>query len=146
MEEPDGELLRLAGCPPPINNLTKVTTEGRTKGLRIIVKGNYRIKAEIKNVEEGLKLLTIERVFLDRLLYKHHNRFRNDRGYKSLRILLKSVSKLENLSPVKPVANFCSLLPIVMPGGAETHLPPPSLAQFSSVQGERLLPKLWRVR
>ena len=53
MEEPDGELLRLAGCPPPINNLTKVTTEGRTKGLRIIVKGNYRIKAEIKNVEEG---------------------------------------------------------------------------------------------
>ena len=38
----------------------------------------------------GLKLLTIERVFLDRLLYKHHNRFRNDRGYKSLRILLKS--------------------------------------------------------
>ena len=38
----------------------------------------------------GVKLLKEESQLLDRILYKNHNRFRNDRGYKAIQILQKS--------------------------------------------------------
>jgi len=131
--EPDSELLALAGAPPPINNLVKVLQD-EVKGLKVVIKSNNKIKEEIKKIGEGLKLLTPETQFLDRLLYKHHNRFRNDRGYKSLRILLKSVRKLETVCPLKELTNLSSLLPLMVPSGTEILLPPPSLPQYSGVK------------
>merc|ERR1711872_201237 len=81
-----------------------------------------------------MRLMSFEKKLLSRLLYKHHNRFRNDRGYKALRILEKSVMKLESGFPEHLLDNLSGLMPISVPeSGGQPYLPPTAIAQYTGL-------------
>ena len=87
------ELLSLlARTEPPAPSLTVARDTGldRTKA---IISANTSLKRLLAEMSSHLTVLEFELKLLRQLLYKLHNRFRNDRGYKALRILEKSGNK-----------------------------------------------------
>ena len=82
----------LARTEPPAPSLTVARDTGldRTKA---IISANTSLKRLLAEMSSHLTVLEFELKLLRQLLYKLHNRFRNDRGYKALRILEKSGNK-----------------------------------------------------
>ena len=87
-------LLKLVLNPPPIS--TTILYPGfETDAIKIIrAKGNARSKFE--EAECDLGIVSEELKLFSKILYKNHNRFRNDNGYKDLRMLEKSLQKFSN--------------------------------------------------
>jgi len=136
--DPDPDLVKLAESPPP-NNTVHSYKNYDIKALKKMIKKHTEFKRERTTSDEGLKLLETELRFLERILFKNHNRFRNDRGYKALRILQKSVSKLLTNFPTNALNNLSTLMPIGLPysDGNQTPsvlLPPTAIAQYAAVQ------------
>jgi len=124
-------LLVLASQPPPIvatvplNNLN-------FDNLKKIVALKWEIKDPIAEVVKDLSILKEEFVLLNQVLYKIHNRFHNDKGYKDLRMYEKSLNKFLKLNFVVRVEGVISFLPesVYFP----TSLPTRSMAQHTALQ------------
>jgi len=131
--EPDPELLRLASGAPPSNIVNRWPTYD-TQKLKLVCISFSTMKSEMRILQKGMRLMSFEKKLLSRLLYKHHNRFRNDRGYKALRILEKSVMKLESGFPEHLLDNLSGLMPIGVPeSGGQPYLPPTAIAQYTGL-------------
>ena len=61
--------------------------------MKTIIKSRSKIRTIEAESKDNLKILKDEYKLLNTLLYKNHNRFRNDKGYKTLRMIEKSLQK-----------------------------------------------------
>ena len=102
--------------------------------------GHYMfVPDSIQNVS-GVSLIKFELALLDRLLYKNQNRFRNDRGFKALKILQKSAQKFIDRFPTSVLTNLSSLMPVGIPPvelrsteSVSILLPPPTIPQYTAI-------------
>jgi len=136
---PDPELVELLmthSTAPSDAQLSKHHTFPLTS-VKEIIRNNSSIKSIIQEMSEGVKLLKEESQLLDRILYKNHNRFRNDRGYKAIQILQKSVLRLLDQLSLSALSELSSVLPVGLPpasgGVSSVLLPPSSLAQYTAL-------------
>ena len=60
-------------------------------------------------------------------LYKNHNRFRNDKVYKDLRMLEKTLQKFLNHKFLKSLTDFFGFIPNSPSSHLKTYLPPQSM-------------------
>jgi hypothetical protein len=86
------ELLNLlVQMTPPSHKLEVVADNNNgLETAKIVISANSHVKRRLADLRADLAVLEFELQLLSRLLYKLHNRFRNDRGYKALRMLEKS--------------------------------------------------------
>ena len=91
-------------------------------------------------IVSGVNLIKFELALLDRLLYKNQNRFRNDRGFKALKILQKSAQKFIDRLPTSVLTNLSSLMPVGIPPvelrsteSVSILLPPPTIPQYTAI-------------
>jgi hypothetical protein len=87
------ELLDLLVRMTPPSPKLEVVVDNNNEGLetaKVVISANSHVKRRLADLRADLAVLEFELKLLSRLLYKLHNRFRNDRGYKALRILEKS--------------------------------------------------------
>ena len=57
-------------------------------------------------------ILKVEEKLLSTLLYKNHHRFRNDKGFKDLKIVLKYLNRFIKYDVQKAIKNFSDLFPL----------------------------------
>ena len=74
--------------PSPSLRLSEVSSD--LEAIKAIITANNGVKRVLTDLRAELVVLEFEVKLLRQLLFKLHNRFRNDRGYKALRILEKS--------------------------------------------------------
>ncbi len=87
------ELLDLLVRMTPPSPRLEVVVADNNEGLetaKVVISANSQVKRRLADLRADLAVLVFELKLLTQLLYKLHNRFRNDRGYKALRILEKS--------------------------------------------------------
>ncbi len=87
------ELLDLLVRMTPPSPRLEVVADNNNGGLetaKVVIGANSHVKQRLADLRADLAVLEFELKLLSRLLYKLHNRFRNDRGYKALRMLEKS--------------------------------------------------------
>jgi len=82
-----------------------------TEQMKTVIKWRTRIRMVITELKDGLLQLEEELKLLTTLLYKNHNRFRNDKGYKTLRMLEKSCLRLCDNDLTNSVTDFLSFIP-----------------------------------
>jgi len=103
-------LLKLVLNPPPISTTVHYPNFEAKKLMKLI-----GIKRKLKNkfgeIEDGLNILASELKLFSHMLFKNHNRFRNDKGYKDLRMLEKSLQKFMNHDFMKSLKNFLGFIP-----------------------------------
>ncbi len=76
---------------PPSSKLEVVVDNNSgLETAKVVISANSHVKRRLADLRADLSVLEFELKLLSQLLYKLHNRFRNDRGYKALRILEKS--------------------------------------------------------
>lgn len=127
------KLLQNVLNPPPANTNVHCP-EFSQNLLRDIIRSVNIIKPKLSSCETDITTLQFELKFLSQILYKNHNRFHNDKGYKDLRMLEKSVTKLLNFNFLRTVNNFLSLIPVIASVSLSVYLPPQSLSQHSLLQ------------
>jgi len=98
---PDGPPL-LTTLPQPDLALDHVGT---------LVLAKEKIRLELEKVSKDKIILDEELKLLSRFLYKNHNRFRNDKGYKCLRMVEKSLLRFASSSFEKYVRDVLQFLP-----------------------------------
>jgi hypothetical protein len=87
------ELLDLLVRMTPPSHRLEVVVDNNNEGLetaKVVISANSHVKRRLADLRADVNVLEFELKLLSRLLYKLHNRFRNDRGYKALRMLEKS--------------------------------------------------------
>ncbi len=87
------ELLELLIRMMPPSHRLEAVVDNNNEGLetaKVVIRANSHVKRRLADLRADLAVLEFELQLLRRLLYKLHNRFRNDRGYKAMRILEKS--------------------------------------------------------
>ena len=77
----------------------------------------------IEEIEDDLNTLAGEFKLLSHILYKNHNRFRNDKGYKDLRMLEKTLQKFLNHKFLKSLTDFVGFIPDSPSSHRKTYLP-----------------------
>ena len=103
-------LLKLVLNPPPIS--TTVHHPNFEAGKLQKLNGIKRnLKNKFGEIETSLGILAPELKLFSHILYKNHNRFRNDKGYKDLRMLEKSLKKFINHNFMKSLVNFLGFIP-----------------------------------
>ena len=107
MDFPD-PLLEEVLAAPPMNTL--LASSVSAEQARTLARERWRAKDALVEVREDLCVLGEELKLLSQVLYKIHNRFRNDKGYKDLRMLEKSVRRLQGLDFPRVVEGFLSFL------------------------------------
>lgn len=134
-------LLVRAAQPPPI--ITKmVKSDMNSNVLRKIVELKWKLKSSLEEVS-GLKTLKEEFTLLNQILYKIHNRFHNDKGYKDLRMYEKSMKKFLNHNFVEAIDRIISFLPNTP--STPVSFPTLAMVQHSALQvygGAALLQRL----
>lgn len=114
--------------PRPINktiNCPDITQEGIKTVIisRTVTKTVLQdIKSTVSSIEEEVKLLRT-------VLYKNHNRFRNDKGYKTLRMLEKNTLKFLNQNFSSVISDFLELVP-ASPSTQSVSLPTLAMCQY----------------
>jgi len=103
-------LLLLAVQPMPITT-TILDPSLDLKSLNKLVGFRGSILALLSEVKSDLSVLAKELKLLSQLLYKIHNRFRNDKGYKDIRMFEKSLQKLLAMNFLKSIENYLNFLP-----------------------------------
>ena len=63
--------------------------------LKAVITSRSRTKSALKEFSDNTTKLTEELKLLNTLLYKNRNRFRNDKGYKTMRMVEKTIEKLK---------------------------------------------------
>ncbi len=84
------ELLELLIRITPPSHRLEVVANNELETAKVVITANSHVKRRLAGLRADLAVLEFELQLLSRLLYKLHNRFRNDRGYKALRMLEKS--------------------------------------------------------
>ena len=124
----DLQLLAAAMAAPPMNT-TVPAKHLDQKDEKEIGKLKWRIKETLGGMKADLQIVLEEEVLLNQVLYKIHNRFHNDRGYKDLRMFDKTVRKLLAHHYVQKLENLLSFLTSPL-----TSLPTRAMAQHSALQ------------
>ena len=105
----DLRLLVETVAPPPMNSLVPAPTE--INNIKRIIQLRWRLKDSLEGFEGDLVRLKEEGNLLSQVLYKIHNRFHNDPGYRDLRMLEKSTKKLLSHNFLRSTNTFLSYLP-----------------------------------
>lgn len=121
----DLQLLEEAVGPPPMNTLVQAPTTKRIIQLR------WKLKDSLEGFEGDLAILNEEGNLLSQVLYKIHNRFHNDPGYKDLRMLEKSTKKFLGHNFLRSSNTFLSYLP---PSTSSSQLPTSLMARHAALQ------------
>jgi len=103
-------LLLSVSNPPPIST-TVYYPEFQVENLRRLIGIKSKIKRNFGDIEKDLDILNSEFNLFSHILYKNHNRFRNDKGYKDLRMLEKSLKKFLNHKFLNNLVNFLGFIP-----------------------------------
>jgi len=129
MHLPDPFLAEVVAAPPMNTVLASALTAEQASTL---ARERWRAKDALVEVRGDLAVLAEELQLLSQVLYKIHNRFRNDKGYKELRMLEKSVRRLEGLDAARPVERFLSFLLADTAGPAA--LPSAAMGRHAALQ------------
>lgn len=89
----------------PVTSLTNDEKDFILYGLKIL----DHLK---KQLEEFHGILEVEIATLSTFIYKHHNRFRNDKGFKYLKILAKCVNRYQEMKLPELCSNYNSSMPL----------------------------------
>jgi len=103
-------ILKKVDAPPPISTTIPYSSLEMEAMKKIV----HLKRVSCNKIEEMVAIIHLikeELSLLSRLLYKGHNRFRNDKGYKDLRILEKSLLKLLNFDIPNRVRMYFSFIP-----------------------------------
>jgi len=103
-------LLQLVLNPPPISTTVHYPNFEAGKLLKLN-RMKRRMKNNFEEIENSLNKLAPELKLFSHILYKNHNRFRNDKGYKDLRMLEKSLQKLMNHHFMNSLENYLGFIP-----------------------------------
>jgi hypothetical protein len=125
-------LLAEAVQPPPVQTCLPCPDLGLEE-RKSITRLRWRVKRPIGGVKDDLQIIREEAVLLNQLLYKIHNRFRNDKGYKDLRILDRTVRKFLAHDFLRSVEGLLTFLPTsdtTTPSG----LPTSAMARHAALQ------------
>ena len=121
----DPDLLREVISSPPMNTLVSAPSDA------MIIKQRWKLKDGSDEFKMDLAGLEDERSLLSRVLYKNHNRFHNDPGYKDLRLLEKSLLKLLAHNFSRSTSTFLTYLPA---SPSSTQLPTSAMARHTALQ------------
>jgi len=129
MDFPDPYLVVVLAAPPMNTLLASSVTDEQA---RTLARERWRAKDALVEVREDLCVLGEELKLLSQVLYKIHNRFRNDKGYKDLRMLEKSVRRLQGLDFPRVVEGFLSFL--LTDTAAPAALPSAAMGRHAALQ------------
>ena len=138
----DFQLLAAAMAAQPMNT-TVPAKHIDQKDEKEIGQLKWRIKETLGGMKADLQIVLEEEVLLNQVLYKIHNRFHNDRGYKDLRMFDKTVRKLLAHPHVQKLEDLLSFLPSALTSlpsaltslpSSLTSLPTRAMAHHSALQ------------
>jgi len=133
----------LSNHPRPINT-TVSCPDITTETMRTIIKSRTWIRTIEVESKDNIKILKDEFNLLHTLLYKNHNRFRNDKGYKTLRMIEKSLQKFLGAPFHSVLSDLLQFIPD-SPLQTNVHLPTLTMCQhcmLQCLQSTALLSKL----
>ena len=90
------------------------------------------IKSMIKRFEQINDFFDKTIAVINASVYKNHNRFRNDKAFKGLKMITKKWSRLQNIKLVSKLQKFLSMLPLVVDlkdPSKSLHLPSMSMLE-----------------
>ena len=122
------QLLAAAMTAPPMNTILPSKPLDQKDEIEICLL-KCRIKETLGAMKADLQIILEEEVLLNQVLYKIHNRFHNDRGYKDLRMFDKTVQKLLAHHYVQKLEDLLSFLPSPF-----ASLPTRAMAHHSALQ------------
>ena len=112
--------------------------------MKNVIKSRTKIKTAQADMEQDFEVLQEELKLLNTVLYKNHNRFRNDKGYKTLRMLEKSVQKLLGSNVKSITDDFLGFIPD-SPIQSNLHLPTAAMCQYAALQYYNLAALLQKI-
>jgi len=101
--------------------------------MKIIIKSRTKIRTTEVESKENIKILKEEAKLLNTILYKNHNRFRNDKGYKTLRMIEKSLQKFLYSPFHTSLPDLLQFIPD-SPLQTNVHLPTLTMGQYCMLQ------------
>lgn len=122
-------LLKEAVGPPPMNTLVPAPTEPEA-AIKKIVQLRWKLKDALEGFDRHLNRFNEEGSLLCQVLYKIHNRFHNDPGYRDLRMLEKSVKKFLGYNFLRCVNTFLDYLP----SSPSSQLPTTLMVRHAALQ------------
>jgi len=122
----------LSKCPRPINT-TILCPDITTETMKTIIKSRTKIRTTDVESKENIKILKEEAKLLNTILYKNHNRFRNDKGYKTLRMIEKSLQKFLEYPFHTSLPDLLQFIPD-SPLQTNVHLPTLTMGQYCMLQ------------
>jgi len=123
-------LLKEAVGPPPMNTLVPAPTEPEP-AIKRIIQLRWKLKDALEGFDGDLSRFNEEGNLLAQVLYKIHNRFHNDPGYKDLRMLEKSAKKLLRHNFMRSLNTFISYLPA---SATSSQLPTSLMGRHAALQ------------
>ena len=100
----------------------------------------------LKHYKVLIDSMSVERAALRTFIYKNHNRFRNDKGFRDIKLTSKCLNRFYECELSKVAADLLDALPIVPSmEDATLYLPTSAMAEFASERlegGFRVLEKL----
>ena len=121
--------LHISSVPQPINT-TVACGSLNVEDLKCIVKSRNKIKSFQPDIVELSKSLEVESKLLDTFLYKNHNRFRNDKGYRTAKMLDKTLKKMLDLSFTEKLLDFLEFVPSHWGGQHSVRLPTRAMSNY----------------
>ena len=131
-------------CPPRPMNTTLPCPNLTVENMKNVIKSRTKIKTAQADMEQDFEVLQEELKLLNTVLYKNHNRFRNDKGYKTLRMLEKSVQKLQGSNVKSITDDFLGFIPD-SPVQSNLHLPTAAMCQYAALQYYNLAALLQKI-
>jgi len=126
-------LLKLVSDPPPIS--TTIHHPGfEMDTLKKVIRAKWKVKSKFEDVKKDLGIITEELKLLSHILFKNHNRFRNDKGYKDLRMLEKTLQKFLSHKFMKSLADLLGFIPDSASSQLKTYLPTPAMGHHTHLQ------------
>lgn len=123
--------LHFCSVSQPINT-TVACTALDADDAKILCKCRNEIKRLQLEISELIKSLQAEFQLLDTFLYKNHNRFRNDKGYHTAKMLAKTLKKLLDLPHLEKTTDLLQFIPS-HPGQQSVRLPTVAMSNYCQV-------------
>ena len=101
--------------------------------LKAVITSRSKTKSALKEFSDNTTKLTEELKLLNTLLYKNRNRFRNDKGYKTMRMVEKTIEKLLNIPLTTVLEDFLQFIPMC-PQEARVQLPTLAMCRYCMLQ------------
>jgi len=122
--------LKEAVSPPPMNTLVPAPTDAN-HAVKRIIQLRWQLRDALEGVDGDLSRLNEEENLLSQFLYKIHNRFHNDPGYRDLRMLEKSTKKFLGHNFLRSSNTYISYLPS---SPSCSQLPTRMMARYAALQ------------